>query len=109
MHAHPTYCTALAIMGMEIPAVHYMIAFSGGSEIPCCRYETYGTPELSAAVLEAMKDRNVTLMKHHGMVATGPDLRKALWWASEVENLAKQYHLALQLGEPPLLSNEEVA
>jgi len=109
VHAHPTYCTALAIQGRGIPAVHYMIAFSGGAEIPCCRYETYGTPELSAAVIEAMRERNVTLMAHHGMVAVGPDLRRALWWAAEVENLAKQYHLASQFGEPPLLSAEEVA
>src|ERR1700733_15559306 len=26
VHAHPTYCTILAIMGMDIPPVHYMIA-----------------------------------------------------------------------------------
>ena len=109
VHAHPTYCTALAIHGRAIPAVHYMIAFSGGPNIPCCRYESYGTPELSAAVLDAMVDRNVCLMKHHGMVAVGPDLRRALWWASEVENLARQYHLALQLGEPPVLPDDEVA
>jgi L-fuculose-phosphate aldolase len=109
VHAHPTYCTALAIQGRAIPAVHYMIAFSGGPVIPCCRYETYGTPELSAAVIEALANRNVCLMKHHGMIAFGPDLRRALWWASEVENLAQQYHLALQLGEPPLLTDDEVA
>lgn len=109
VHAHPTYCTALAIHGRSIPAIHYMIAFSGGSTIPCCRYETYGTSELSNAVLEALNGRNVCLMKHHGMVAYGPDLKRALWWASEVEVLARQYLLALQLGEPSLLSDEEIA
>ena len=25
VHAHPTYCTALAILGLEIPPVHYMM------------------------------------------------------------------------------------
>src|SRR5690606_23601827 len=26
VHAHPVYCTALAITGQDLPAVHYMIA-----------------------------------------------------------------------------------
>src|ERR1700757_4299393 len=29
-HAHPTYCTILPIMGLEIPPIHYMIAAAGG-------------------------------------------------------------------------------
>src|ERR1700722_514420 len=30
VHAHPPYATILAIMGLEIPPVHYMIAVAGG-------------------------------------------------------------------------------
>ena len=30
VHAHPSYCTAHAILGRGIPAVHYMIAAAGG-------------------------------------------------------------------------------
>ena len=33
VHAHPTYCTTIAIMGMKIPAIHYMVAVAGGSDI----------------------------------------------------------------------------
>ena len=43
VHAHPTYCTILAIMGMEIPPVHYMIAAAGGDSIRCAPYATFGT------------------------------------------------------------------
>src|SRR5215469_11471588 len=46
VHAHPTYCTILAIMGLEIPSIHYMIAVAGGDSIRCSPYATYGTPEL---------------------------------------------------------------
>jgi L-fuculose-phosphate aldolase len=54
VHAHPIYATAFAICGMEIPAVHYMIAAAGGPTIRCARYETFGTEELSKAVLETL-------------------------------------------------------
>ncbi len=109
VHAHPIYCTAFAICGMEIPAAHYMIAAAGGPTIRCARYESYGTPELSVAVLEALQDRACALLANHGMIATGPDLAEALWLAVETETLAKQYAVALQVGTPQLLDDAEIA
>ena len=47
------------------------------------------------------------LLAHHGMIAVGPSLAKAMWLAVEVETLARQYH-ASQIGKPPLLSKEEI-
>ena len=35
-------------------------------------------------------------------------MRKALWLANEVEVLAKQYYLSLQLGKPVILSDGEM-
>ena len=108
VHAHPTYCTILAIMGMEIPPVHYMIAAAGGDSIRCAPYATFGTKELSAHAVVALDGRLACLLAHHGMIAIGPSLAKAMWLAVEVETLARQYHAALQLGKPPLLSKEEI-
>lgn len=109
VHAHPTYCTALAIAEREIPAVHYMVAASGGANVRCSPYATYGTQELSDHALAALKDRKCCLLAHHGMIACGPTLAKALWLAVEMETLARQYVISLQLGEPPLLSDAEIA
>ena len=74
VHAHPTYCTILAIMGLEIPPIHYMIAVAGGDSIRCAPYATYGTPELSAHALKALEGRQACLLDHHGMIAIGPSL-----------------------------------
>jgi L-fuculose-phosphate aldolase len=107
-HAHPIHATAFAICGMEIPAVHYMIAAAGGPTIRCAPYETYGTEELSNAVLKALSGRSCALIANHGMVAAGPDLREAMWLAVELETLCKQYALALQIGTPRVLKAEEI-
>ena len=48
-------------------------------------------------------DRAACLLAHHGMIAVGPSLAKAMWLAVEVEALARQYHGCLQIGTPPLL------
>jgi len=108
VHAHPTYCTILAIMGLEIPPIHYMIAVAGGDNIRCAPYATFGTPELSMHALKALEGRQACLLDHHGMIAVGPSLAKAMWLAVEVETLARQYHGCLQIGRPPLLPADEI-
>lgn len=108
VHAHPTYCTTIAIMGRKIPAIHYMVAVAGGSDIRCAPYATFGTAELSAHAVEALRDRKACLLAQHGMIAVGSSLAQAMWLAVEVETLARQYHGALQIGEPPILSDEEI-
>jgi len=107
VHAHPPYSTMLAIMGMEIPPVHYMVAVAGGDTIRCAPYATFGTQELSEYAVRALEGRLACLLAHHGMIAAGPSLAKAMWLAVEVEALARQYHGCLQIGTPPLLSKEE--
>jgi L-fuculose-phosphate aldolase len=108
VHAHPTYATILSIMGLEIPPIHYMIAVAGGDNIRCSPYATFGTPELSAHAVSALEGRMACLLGHHGMIAVGPSLARALWLAVEVETLARQYHGCLQIGKPPLLSKAEI-
>jgi L-fuculose-phosphate aldolase len=109
VHAHPPYSTALSMCRMAIPAAHYMIAVSGGDSIRCADYYTYGSQELSDAVMRAMEGRLACLMANHGMLAAGPNLEQAMWRAVEVETLARQYALALQIGKPVLLTADEVA
>ena len=108
VHAHPPYATILAIMEREIPAVHYMIACAGGDTIRCAPYATFGTAELSRHAVAALADRSACLLAHHGMIVVGASLAKAMWLAVEVETLARQYHGALQIGTPPLLSKDEI-
>jgi L-fuculose-phosphate aldolase len=109
VHAHPTYATTLAIMGLEIPPVHYMVAVAGGDTIRCAPYATFGTEELSRHAVTALQDRLACLLAHHGMIAIGTSLARAMWLAVEVETLARQYHGCLQIGTPPLLSKAEIA
>lgn len=109
LHAHSTFATALAVHQRGIPPFHYMVALAGGEDIRCAPYATFGTQELSDAALAALEGRTACLLGHHGMIALGADLDKALALAVEVETLARQYVHALALGEPPRLSSEEIA
>lgn len=109
VHTHSLHCTALACTGRDIPAFHYMVAEAGGSDIRCAPYATYGTEQLAAHAVDAMRGRRACLLANHGAIAAGNSPAEALQLAMAVENLAAQYTLALQLGKVQLLSDAQMA
>jgi L-fuculose-phosphate aldolase len=108
VHTHSMYATVLAICGKPIPAVHYMVAASGGTEIRVAKYATFGTAELSENALVALEGRTCCLLKNHGVIATGPNIKRALWLAQEVETVARQYYLSLAIGGGDIIPDDEI-
>ncbi|WP_299958630.1 class II aldolase/adducin family protein [uncultured Roseobacter sp.] len=109
VHAHAPFSTILSILRKPIPAVHYMMAAFGTTEIKVADYCCYGTPELSQAVITAMEGANGCLMANHGMVVAGPNMTRTMWLAGEIELLASQYYHSLLAGTPHILSDAEIA
>ncbi|WP_152044785.1 class II aldolase/adducin family protein [Aureimonas psammosilenae] len=108
LHCHSVYATTLAVHHQTIPSFHYMTAVAGGTTIRCSRYATFGTQALSDAALEALEDRLACLLGQHGQISLGKTLNSALALAVEVETLSRLYVQARVLGEPPVLSDEEM-
>ena len=109
VHAHAPFAVSLACMGMAIPPFHYLVARFGGIDVRCADYATFGSQELSSAVVTALADRCACLMAHHGMVVFGRHLDHALALAVELEALCEQYWRVLQIGAPRLLTLDEMA
>ena len=108
VHTHSAYATTIAIMGIDIPAVHYMVAAAGGNSVRCAKYATYGTEDLAINAVEAMRDRKACLLANHGLIATGGTLQQAMWLTVEVENLARQFFNVLQVGRYNVLPDDEI-
>ncbi len=109
VHNHALNCAIVSILNKPIPAIHYMVAVAGGADIPVVEYATYGTEELSNHVEAGLRTRKAILLRHHGLIATGPSLASAMWLAVEVETLAKMYVNLLQITDtPPVLSGEQI-
>lgn len=108
-HTHSPFATTLACLRRPIPAFHYEVAFAGGADIRCAPYATFGTQQLSDHALAALEGRRACLLANHGVVAIGATLADAVELAERVEALARLYCQALQLGEPVLLDEVEMA
>jgi L-fuculose-phosphate aldolase len=109
VHTHSPAATALACHGVGLPAFHYMVALAGGNDVRCAAYATFGTQALSDHALAALAGRRACLLAHHGVIACGASLDAALALAIEIEHLARIYLHARALGEPPRLSDDEMA
>jgi L-fuculose-phosphate aldolase len=103
------YATALAMARKDIPATHTMIALLGGPIVRCAKYAPAGTTELAAVTLEALGQSHAVLLSNSCALTTGATLEAALIRARELETLARLYAIALSVGRPAILSDDEVA
>ncbi len=108
VHTHSVYATTMACLNWEIPAVHYLVAFSG-HKVPLAPYATFGTPELAANVAESIGDFNAVLLANHGLVAVGENLATAFAVAEEIELVARIYYQAKCIGDPVILPDGEMS
>jgi L-fuculose-phosphate aldolase len=72
------------------------------------KYETFGTDELAASVIDALHDRRAALMANHGAVVAGSDVESAVSMAIQLEWLASIYYHAILCGSPSILSDDEL-
>jgi L-fuculose-phosphate aldolase len=107
VHSHPMYCTTLSVLMDEVPPVHYMITLLGGP-VRVAPYARFGSPELAQGSVDAMADRTGVLLRNHGATTYGDTLAKAYTRSIYLEWVCKLYHQAKLIGEPALLSQEQL-
>ena len=108
VHTHSVHATAVSTLVQTLPAIHYQIADLGGP-VPVAPYHLFGTPELAAAVNQALRGRTAVLMQNHGTVTLGDTLAQALSRAVTLEWLSQVYLIAIQSGSPSLLADHQIA
>ncbi|SEA11899.1 L-fuculose 1-phosphate aldolase [Desulfuromusa kysingii] len=107
VHTHSVYATTIACLHWEIPAVHYLVAFSG-DKVPLAPYATFGSAALADNIIASIGAYNAVLLANHGLVAVGDGMSKAFNTAEEIELVARIYYQAKSIGEPVLVDAEEM-
>jgi L-ribulose-5-phosphate 4-epimerase len=108
IHTHSNYATSFALLGRSIPACLTAIADEFGCEIPCAPYVDNSGDNIGKAILDHMGKSPAVLLAHHGAFAFGQTPRAALKTAVMLEDVARTCHLALLIGDPKALPQEEV-
>jgi L-fuculose-phosphate aldolase len=105
VHTHAPVSTALSCVLDELPCVHYEMLMLGGP-IRVAPYETFSTPALAAAAVEALEGRTAALLGNHGTIAFGTDLDAAVRATELLEWAATVYWRAAQIGTPRALDEQ---
>ncbi|MGB3408792.1 MAG: class II aldolase/adducin family protein [Jannaschia sp.] len=108
VHAHPQWSTYLTMTGHA-----YSPVFAQGTLVhPVPVLDTpdsINSPEMSARLGGVLGDRPAALMKSHGAVAVGADIKEAFVLITYLEENARRQYMALQIGEPYAFSAAECA
>jgi L-ribulose-5-phosphate 4-epimerase len=111
VHTHSRYATAFAALGRSIPCVLTAMADEFGGPIPCGGFALIGGEEIGNVVVETLEGSHSpsVLLQNHGVFAIGPDAEAAVKAAVMTEDVAATVWLALQLGQPLPISDEDIA
>ncbi|WP_420541904.1 L-ribulose-5-phosphate 4-epimerase [Rubrobacter calidifluminis] len=111
VHTHSPYATAWAAVGREIPCFLTAMADEFGGPIPCGGFAPIGGEEIGREVVRTLKGQEspAVVMQNHGVFAVGKSPLEAIKAAVMCEDVARTSFLAVQLGEPIPLSEEDIA
>ena len=108
IHTHPVYGSVAAVAGLDIPPIIDEMMIVVGGPVKVSEYAFPGTQELADAVCEALGERNGALIRNHGAVGVGRDLREALDVCSLIERVAQVFLYASILGKVETLPDDIV-
>jgi L-fuculose-phosphate aldolase len=97
VHAHPSYCTAFAVAGIELEGDVLPEFRATFGEIPLVPYAEPGSSGLAETLGTHLSSNHTYLLERHGLVALGEDLWQAFHRADMAEHCAKALYLAEQL------------
>ncbi len=108
VHTHSHYATAFAAAGRPIPCVLTAIADEFGGDVPLGGYASIGGNEIGEEIVRSIGHSPAIVMKHHGVFAIGPTIKKAVQAAIMVEDVAYTVSIAEGLAHLERLPHEEI-
>lgn len=108
VHTHSRYATAFAAIGKAIPCVLTAMADEFGGPIPCGGFALIGDEAIGRVVVESIGKSPAVLLRNHGMFTIGKDATAAVKAAVMTEDVAATVWLAMQIGTPNVIPQEDV-
>ena len=108
VHTHSPYATAFAAVNRPIPVVLTAMADEFGGPIPCGGFALIGGEEIGKIVVDSIGSSPAVLLKNHGVFTIGRTAESAVKAAVMVEDVARTVWLALQIGQPEEILQEDV-
>ncbi len=108
VHTHSPYASAFAVLGKEIPVILAEMGSVVGGEVLVAPYCRPGSPQMGKEAVRCLRNRQGVLLGNHGVVAIGANIDEALVAAQVIEDAARICQMAMVMGEPKRLPDDEI-
>lgn len=106
-HTHPLWSTLFSSVGQPVRPVTMQAAVMGPVQV-FPRTASINRRDLAEELAQALGPHRVVVLRSHGAVTAGADVVEAFVLAIYLEETARRQYLARTLGEPHVLTAEEV-
>lgn len=107
IHTHQPYATAVGLLSDVFPAAVTTLANVTLGEVNVAPYCSAASLDMGVQTVNYIGERRAVILKHHGVIAIGKDLKEALYAAVYMEDAAKTYLAAKAAGEPAIMTEEQ--
>lgn len=108
VHAHPPYSTAFAVANRALDDYAMIETICSLGAVPVAPYATPGTEEVPDVIAPYLDKHDAILLRAHGALTVGTDLRTAYFRMETLEHFAKISLFAHQLGGAVDISRDRI-
>ncbi|QTA38138.1 class II aldolase/adducin family protein [Thermosipho ferrireducens] len=107
VHTHPVFSTVVSIVAEYIPPLVEDAVMILGPKIYVSDYALPGTKELGENVVKALKDNHAVILRNHGLITVGSDLREALTASLVCEKTAEIFLYSIKMDKINLINEKD--
>ncbi|MGI5918403.1 MAG: class II aldolase/adducin family protein [Christensenellales bacterium] len=107
IHTHQVYATAVGLIEDKLPAVTTTLSNVTLGEVNVAPYSSPASLNMGIETVKHIGNRRAVILKHHGVVTVGVNLKEAMYAAIYMEETAKAYLAAKAAGVPACLTQEQ--
>ena len=107
IHTHQIYATAVGLIEDQLPVAVTTLSNVTLGAVNVAPYSNPGSIEMGIQTVNYAKGKRAVILKHHGVVTIGGNLKEALYAAVYMETAAKTYLAAKAAGIPALMTDEQ--
>jgi L-ribulose-5-phosphate 4-epimerase len=107
IHTHQPYATAVGLIGDTFPVALTTLANVALGAINVAPYCSAASMDMGVQTVKYLNGKRAVILKHHGVIAVGGNLKDALYAAIYMEEAAKAYLAAKAAGNVALMTEEQ--
>lgn len=107
IHTHQPYATAAGLIGDTLPAAVTTLANVTLGAVNVAPYCSAASLDMGVQTVKYIGERRAVILKHHGVITVGRDLKEALYAAVYMEDAALTYLAAKAAGDPVIMTQAQ--